>query len=274
MIRKIFILLLVGIALNGSAATVDTVSIFSKAMNKEFKCVVINPTLVQDESISLPVVYLLHGYTGWYSNWLLRVPKLKDYADQYQLLIICPDGNNSWYFDSPIDPTIKFETYISKEVPDYIESHYPVIKNRTGRAITGLSMGGHGGLFLGFRHTDFYGACGSMSGGVDIRPFKKRWDMNKILGDTLSHWNNWEEYSVINVIEKPLKEPLAVIFDCGIDDFFYTVNRNLHEKMLQLKIKHDYIERPGVHDWNYWSNSIQFQLLFFSNYFKWANREK
>lgn len=274
MIRNIFLLLLIAIALNSSAATVDTVSIYSKAMNKEFKCVVIKPTMVQDESIPVPVVYLLHGYSGSYSNWILRVPKLKDYADQYQMMIVCPDGKNSWYYDSPIDTSFRFETYVSKEIPVYIESHYTVIKNRTGRAITGLSMGGHGGLFLGFRHADTYGACGSMSGGVDLRPFKKRWELINILGDTVSKWDNWNYYSAINVIKKNPEEPSAVIIDCGTEDFFYTVNRNLHDKMLELKIPHEYIERPGQHNWDYWKNAVQYQLLFFSNYFKLANKEK
>src|ERR1043165_121306 len=110
------------------AAIVDTVVIRSNAMQKEFKCVVIQPSLLQDETIPVPVVYLLHGYGGWYSNWLIRVPELKDYADQYKLMIVCPDGANSWYFDSPVDPAMRYETYISQEVPAYIESHYAVIK--------------------------------------------------------------------------------------------------------------------------------------------------
>ncbi|MBK8310656.1 MAG: esterase family protein [Chitinophagaceae bacterium] len=261
-------LLIVTLIINTEAASVDTINIYSKAMQKEIKCVVIKPTVVQDETVQLPVVYLLHGHGGWYSNWIIRVPALKDYADQYKIMIVCPDGANSWYFDSPIDSSLRYETYVSKEVPEYIESHYPAIKNRNGRAITGLSMGGHGGLFLGFRHADFYGACGSMSGGVDIRPFKKNWELSQKLGDTLNHWDNWNKYSVINVIEAPLKQKPVVIIDCGTEDFFYTVNRNLHNKMLDLKIPHDYIERPGAHNWEYWKNSIQYQLMFFSNYFK------
>lgn len=270
--KKIILLLFICWNINSLAATVDTVSIYSKAMSKAFKCVVIKPTLPHDKPISLPVVYLLHGYSGSYSNWINRVSKLKDYADLYKMMIVCPDGAyGSWYFDSPVDTSLKFETYISKEVPDYIESNYSVIKNRTGRAITGLSMGGHGGLFLGFRHEDVFGACGSMSGGVDLRPFKTKWELNKKLGDTISHWYNWKAYSVINIIETPVKEPLAVIIDCGTDDFFYTVNKNLHNKMLALKIPHDYIERPGAHDWNYWSNAVQYQLLFFRNYFSAMN---
>ena len=55
----------------------------------------------------------------------------------------------------------------------YIDGHYKTITDRKGRAITGLSMGGHGGLWTAIRHKDTFGACGSTSGGVDIRPFPK-----------------------------------------------------------------------------------------------------
>ena len=252
-----------------NAATVDTVSIYSTAMQKGYKCVVIKPSMRQKEKILLPVVYLLHGHGGWYANWIIRVTELKYYSDQYQVLIVCPDGGyNSWYIDSPVDSTVRFETYISKEVPAYIEKHYPVIKDRKARAITGLSMGGHGGLFLGFRHADVFGACGSMSGGVDLQPFKKNWQLSQKIGDTINYAANWKNYSVITVIENYPKDSLSIIIDCGTEDFFFDVNNALHDKMLRLKIPHEYIERPGKHDWNYWRNAVQYQLLFFSNYFE------
>ena len=38
--------------------------------------------------------------------------------------------------------------------------------------------------------------------------------------------------------------------------------------MLRLGIKHDYIERPGIHNWNYWSNAVIYQIAFFKEYFK------
>jgi enterochelin esterase-like enzyme len=37
---------------------------------------------------------------------------------------------------------------------------------------------------------------------------------------------------------------------------------------LERNIKHEYIERPGVHNWDYWQNAIQYQLLYFNNFFK------
>lgn len=267
--KRFLVLIAFIIALNSRSAVVDTVSIYSKAMSKEFKCVVIKPTLIQDKSTPLPVVYLLHGYGGWYSNWLIRVPDLKNYADTYQLMIVCPEGGySSWYFDSPVDSTMKYETYVAKEVPEYIESHYIVIRDRKARAITGLSMGGHGGLFLGFRHADFFGACGSMSGAVDLNSSRNKYDIMKRIGDTITNATYWNKYSVMNVVENYPKDSLTIIIDCGTEDVLYPGNHALHEKMVKLKIPHDYIERPGKHDWAYWRNAVRYQMLFFSNYFK------
>lgn len=246
------------------AADADTVTIHSNAMKKDLKCVVIRPQVPGP----LPVVYLLHGYSGNYSNWIMKVPELKKMADEFMLMIVCPDGHySSWYFDSPVDSSMRYETFVSKEVPAYIDAHYPTIKDRRGRAITGLSMGGHGGLFLGFRHAATFGACGSMSGGVELYTSRNKYDIIKRLGDTLTHADNWKKYSVINVIESYPADSLAIIIDCGTEDFFYGINHRLHEKMLQLKIPHDYIERPGKHDWIYWANAVKYQLLFFRNYF-------
>ena len=254
---------------NYFAGTVDTIIIRSNAMQKDIKCVVIKPDSYKKKKNTYPVVYLLHGHSGSYNNWIKRVPELSKHADTYQLLIVCPDGEyNSWYIDSPVDSAMKFETYVGKEVPAAIDKLYRTIPDRKARAITGLSMGGHGGLFIGLRNSEIFGACGSLSGGVDLRPFPKSWELRRLLGDTLTHVDNWKNYSVINVIDQYKGDSSKIIFDCGTEDFFYDVNKALHEKMLQLKIQHDYIERPGKHDWNYWRNAVKYQLLFFKTYFE------
>ncbi|MBS1921598.1 MAG: esterase family protein [Bacteroidetes bacterium] len=263
----LFFTLLVSILI-ANASSVDTINIYSDAMHKNIKCVVILPDSYSDSSNHFPVVYLLHGYSGNFSNWITKVPNLKNEVDQWQLIIVCPDGNYSgWYLDSPIDTSMRYETYITKEVPAYIDSHYQTIKDRGARAITGLSMGGHGGLFLGFRHAGFFGACGSMSGVVDINFTKNKYDLIKRIGDTVKYADNWKKYSVMTIIDHYPKDSLAIIFDCGNDDPFAGINRKLHQKMMKLNIPHDYIQRPGNHNWNYWGNAIQYQLLFFRNYF-------
>lgn len=236
-------------------------------MKKSFRCVVITPSNYKKEK-AFPTVYLLHGHGGSYKNWIGKVPELSRHADTYQTIIVCPDGtNDSWYFDSPVDSAKRFETYVAKEIPDYIEANYKTIKDRRARAITGLSMGGHGGMYLGFRHADFFGACGSMSGALLVEYITgKQYGVSKLLGDTTNK-ALYRSYSILGELDKPIKDSLAIIVDCGVDDFIVEMSRAVHKKMLELKIPHDYTERPGKHDWKYWDTAVEYQLLFFRNYF-------
>ncbi len=249
------------------AAHVDTVETVSNVMHKKIKAVVIRPQGVPD-SVHLPVVYLLHGYGGNYANWIKSVPHIADLADAYQMMLVCPDGNvSSWYIDSPVDPSSKYETYITEELIPWIDSHYHTINDRSGRSITGLSMGGHGALYLAFKHQKLFGAAGSMSGGVDIRPFPNNWDLPKRLGSFEESPGNWNQHTVTNLIDLVYDGSLALLMDCGIDDFFFRVNQTFHEKLVERKIAHDYIVRPGGHSWKYWSNAVQYQLLFMHVFF-------
>ena len=252
-----------------SAGSVDTVNIYSNGMHKFIKCVVIKPDNYKKKKTSFPVVYLLHGYGGWYSNIIIRIPQLKDYADTYQSIYVCPDGaSGSWYFDSPVDSSYRYESYITKDVVEYIDKNYRTIAGKEHRAICGLSMGGHGAFFLALRHEDIFGAAGSMSGGFDLYGSRFKFEIAKRIGDTLTHASEWHDLSVINLVENYTKTTVKMIFDCGNKDIFIEPNRSLHQKMLQLKIPHVYIERPGEHNWDFWRNSLPYQLLYFSRYFK------
>ncbi|RPI02204.1 MAG: esterase family protein, partial [Ignavibacteriae bacterium] len=163
---------------------------------------------------------------------------------------------------------MKYETYVTKELTKFIDSAYQTIQSRNGRAISGLSMGGHGALYLSMRHPDIFGAAGSMSGGVDFRPFPRSWDLAKRLGEKARYPKNWDKNVVLNQLYLIGKNPLSIIIDCGVDDFFIAGNRALHKKMVSLKINHDYIERPGGHTAAYWDNALQYQALYFNNFFR------
>jgi S-formylglutathione hydrolase FrmB len=250
------------------AAKIDTVNTYSAAMKKTIKAVVITPDSYSRDKI-YPVVYLLHGAGDNYSGWIKKVPAVATTADLYQQIIVCPDGNvTSWYFDSPVNKAWRYETYVAKELVPFIDEHYQTIKDRKGRAITGLSMGGHGALYLAFRHQDIFGAAGSMSGGVDIRPFPKSWKIDEKLGSYAEYPENWEKNTVTNMLNLLSPNALALIIDCGTDDFFYKVNVNLHDQLLERNIPHDFITRPGGHTWPYWANAVKYQMLYMSIFFK------
>jgi S-formylglutathione hydrolase FrmB len=250
-----------------NAAIVDTVVTYSSAMQKNIKAVVIVPDNYKNLK-DLPVVYLLHGYSGNYADWVKKAKGFEKNADQYNMIIVCPDGGfGSWYWDSPVASDFKYETYISDELVKWVDGNYKTIKDRKGRGITGLSMGGHGALYLALKHQDVFGTAGSMSGGVDIRPFPNNWDMAKRLGKYAEQPERWEKNTVINLLHLLTPNSLALIIDCGTEDFFYKVNEKLHEQLLYRNIPHDFLTRPGGHNWPYWTNAVQYQLLFMNNYF-------
>ncbi len=264
-----FTILLLFTAFFASASSVDTVETYSPSMKKKIKAVVITPDSY-NKSVPLSVVYLLHGYSGNYSDWS-KSGAVQNAADQYGILIVCADGGfGSWYLDSPVDPSFRYETYISKELVSWIDEHYTTVKSPNGRAITGLSMGGHGALYLAIKHQDVFGAAGSMSGGVDIRPFPQNWDLSKRLGKYSEYPERWEKNTVINMLHLIEPGKLKLIIDCGTEDFFFRVNEELHKQLLYRNIQHDYITRPGAHNWPYWENAVSYQLLFMSKFFRSA----
>jgi len=269
---SICIFLLVLLNMQAIAGKVDTILIQSNYLKKATKFVVIQPSNQSQQNNTkerYPVVYLLNGYGGDYGQWPITTPQLTKTADDLKIIFVCPDGGiGSWYFDSPIDSSIRYESYITKELVPYIDANFSTKTDPKSRAITGLSMGGHGALYLAIRHSEIFGAAGSTSGGVDFRAFPNRWDIKKALGDYENNKERWYEYTVMRQVELLKNNQLALIIDCGIDDFFMPVNRALHEKLLQLKIDHDYIERPGEHNHIYWGSSIDFQILFFHHFFQ------
>lgn len=251
------------------AAKVDTLLVKSPSMNKDVEVIVVVPdAALGKKAAACPAIYLLHGYGGNAKTWIGVKPNLPQIADEKGIIFVCPDGKNSWYWDSPKNPAYRYETFISSELVNYIDAHYKTIADRKARAITGLSMGGHGAMWNSIRHKDVFGAAGSTSGGVDIRPFPLNWEMPKQLGEFAANKRTWDEHTVVNQLDKISNGDLAIIFDCGEDDFFLNVNKDLHNRLLARKINHDFITRPGGHTGEYWNNSIDYQILFFEKFFR------
>ncbi|HWK56177.1 MAG TPA: alpha/beta hydrolase family protein [Parapedobacter sp.] len=268
MMKKLLLFTMLALCMGSvRGADVDTVSVWSEAMNKAVKSVIVTPTnYVQQRAF--PVVYLLHGYSGDYADWVNKAPEIKDLSDRYGLIIVCPDGGyGSWYWDSPLDNSFRYETFVSDELITWVDGNYKTIASRNGRAITGLSMGGHGALYLAMKHVDVYGAAGSTAGGVDIRPFPLNWDIAERLGSYADHPERWDNHTVVNLLHRLTPNALALIIDCGTSDFFYGVNEQLHRKLLDRNIPHTYITGPGAHNWEYWQQSIIYQLLYFNEFF-------
>ncbi len=264
------------------AAKVDSLDIASAAMNKTYKAAVVLPNSYAKSKAAYPVLYLLHGGGGQFSDWLRQTPDkqlLHKLADQYNLIIVTPEGERlGGYLDSPVKKDNKFETYLTKEVISKIDNTYRTIRDRKGRVITGLSMGGHGALYLATRHPELYSAAGSMSGALDLDT--KHWNIEpafaeqikpgfaSILGPLGSKPDYYAANSVVNMSDRMKENDVKLVIDCGVDDFLIEPNRELHRRLLYNNTPHDYTERPGGHTWDYWENSLPYHVLFFSKILK------
>lgn len=250
-----------------NAAKVDTITIKAAEMPQPIKVTIILPDGAS-AAHRVPTIYMLNGFGGDHTQWTIIREDLPALADRYGMAMVMPDGCDSWYWDAPANPKVKMETFMTTRLVPYIDKHYPTIPEASKRAVTGLSMGGHGALWLGIRHPNIWKNIGSTSGGVNILPFTKNWKMKEALGAyTTATAKIWETHTVINLVPQMTPEANNIIFDCGTDDIFAGVNAALHQKLLEAKIPHDYISRPGNHNRKYWSNSILYQLLYFSRHF-------
>ena len=249
-----------------NAYRTDTVTVAAAGyLPEDMKVTVITPDRIP--CTGAPSVYLLNGYGGDNGSWGIIRPDVGKFADMYGMVLIMPSGMDLWYWDSPVKPEIRMESFFTDVLVPYIDKNYPTDARAEKRAITGLSMGGHGGLWLGVRHPDIWKNCGSMSGGVNILPFPKKWKMARMLGEKEANPKIWEEHTVINLVPKMKAGVNNIIIDCGSEDFFAKVNADLHQALLDAKIPHDYTSRPGVHNSAYWANSLPYHLLFFQTKF-------
>ncbi len=248
-----------------SASETSVIEVKSKSMQKLVKVSVVLPDSYKESTKKYPVVYLLHGYGNSHEHWPRYVNKL---VDEHQIIAICADGNtNSWYFDSPLRKEYRYETFFTQELISHIDANYRTEAVREKRAIAGASMGGHGAMYLALRNKDVYGAAGSMSGGLDIRPFSRRYAISSHLGNISASDNKFEEHTAINNIKRIKNGELALFLDCGTKDFFIDVNRSFVEELKKQGITHIYKEREGSHGWKFWRHSIVLHMQFFNDYF-------
>lgn len=274
-----FLLGIILTKLTVQGAVVDTIAIPATKMGLTYKAAIITPDSYKKETgRRYPVIYLLHGAWGHFNDWLLKTPDsnaVKRLANQYQLIIVNPEGEMfSFYLNSPINPKSQFESYFIDDIIPAVDRNYRTIAEKKGRAITGLSMGGHGSLYLAARHPNLFCGAGSMSGAVDIvnrnyqmsedakKQFRALWE--PILGPEGQTPDPYIANSVMSHTQQLKDGKLAILFDCGTEDFLIEANRELHRRLVYMGVPHEYLEKPGGHTWPYWQDAIPYQVYFFS----------
>lgn len=262
-------------------AKVDTIEVYSIVMKKNLKAAVTTPESYEKSNKKYPTLYLLHGGSGAFRDWHKNITELglvNRMANEYDLIIITPGvGPASYYYDSPKLDSVQYETYMIEELIPHIDKTYRTLAKKESRVITGLSMGGHGAVMLSAKHPELFVAAGSMSGvmNIDTRMWKvpaefstlRKEGQRVMLGD-IPYDAPFSDFTAVGLTDQIKANGIALILDCGVDDFLINTNRQMHQLLLENGTPHEYIERPGAHTWPYWTEALPVHLLFFDKYLK------
>lgn len=169
---------------------VETASFYSEALGVDKNYYVYLPAGYDTSDTRYPVLYYLHGLTGWEANWAKHMG-LPEAADRMglQAIVIMPDGDDSFYVnwvgeddhdacltsERPFgakEPDMKtycvkqprYSDYLARDLVAHVDATYRTLAQRSARGIGGLSMGGYGALVTAMRHRDLFASAASHSG--------------------------------------------------------------------------------------------------------------
>ena len=250
------------------SGSVETVQLHSNLINAILPYNVVLPANYRtSKTTRYPVLYLLHGLGGHYGDWITRT-NVADYAAQHRMIVVMPEGNDSWYTDSAVKPADKYESYVIKELIPDVQRRYRTIETRYGRGIAGLSMGGYGALKFGLKFPGTFIFAGSMSGcpeaatwtAEDLKNFKAIYDsLPPVFGPAeLETRKTNDLFEIVRSMSAGRLAAMPYLYlDCGTEDFTSNSNQKFAELLRQKKVPHEYRQLPGNHNWQYWDQQVR-----------------
>ena len=252
------------------------VNFFSRTLRSATDINIILPTPTADEvqvqnetnyfhsGAKYQVLYLLHGASGDYSDWM-RFTGIEKYAQAHKVAVVMPSAGNSFYQNMFHGP--QYLTYLTEELPEWIETVFPVSSMRENTFAAGLSMGGYGAWRLALQKPERFSCAASLSGPLD---FVQRVQCSRS-GENAGPYC-WEaifadpdaiegtEADLFALAAKRIAEGCVMpklYQTIGTEDFHYERNRTAYRRMNGLGLVPTYAEYTGGHNWEYWDTHIQ-----------------
>jgi S-formylglutathione hydrolase FrmB len=248
--------------------------IYSKSLGMTTNIKVILPDISNDVTPMIAgdpkLLYLLHGLSANSSEWT-RFSKIEYYAKKYNLIIITPEVQRSFYFNTAFN--LNYFSFVAEELPQVCNKWFNISTCKENNFIAGESMGGYGAVKIGLKHPNFFAGIASLSGVLDIKGFINDVTNNKfddmsvtelrsILGYSLMISSDDDIMKLVQNIAKSTTKPRFIQI-CGTEDFLYEQNTHFRKIASKAGYNHTYMEWQGEHSWPFWDVAIQRVLQFF-----------
>ncbi|MGV8922858.1 MAG: S-formylglutathione hydrolase [Thermomonas sp.] len=234
----------------------------SRALDCDMRVAIYLPPQAKDGPV--PVLYWLSGLTCTEQNFISKAGAQR-YAAEHGIALVCPDtsprgdgvadadgydlGKGAGFYinatQAPWAAHYRMYDYVVDELPELIESHFPV---NASRAISGHSMGGHGALVVALRNPGRYSSVSAFA--PIVAPSQVPWGekaLGAYLGDDHAAWKDYDAVALI----ADATERLPLLIDQGsADEFLATQLRpelldvacrtHAHPLILRMQPDHDH----------------------------------
>jgi S-formylglutathione hydrolase FrmB len=219
-----------------------------------------------------PTLFLLHGWPGGDGNWpgegrcAITLDSLSQRGEIPECVAVIPNGNGvglfgrSLWLDSA-DGRSHLEDFLARDLVAWTDSSFRTFADPEQRSVIGLSDGGTAAFNLVIRHPNDFRGAASLSGRFRLR---RELGMNDAL---IGHGADGDRFLSRNSPAVLADSAVAILrtarlyVDCGGDDADLADNRDFHEQLTRLGVRHEYHEFGGGHGWSYWRTHLRDALL-------------
>lgn len=212
-------------------------------------------------------LYLLHGIFGNYTDWV-NGTRIQRYAEENELVIVMPSGDNAFYVDQPKSNNYYGE-FIGKELVELTRKMFHLSHNREDTFIGGLSMGGYGAIRNGLKYHETFGCIVALSSALILDNVQTRTndsmffierrdyiescfgDLNQLLESDMN-----PKY-LLEQLKTQEKNIPKIYMAVGDQDSLLDANRDFSNFLSKNGVDHSFRIGPGNHEWDFWDTYIK-----------------
>lgn len=214
------------------------------------------------------VLLLLHGIADDSSGWA-RYTNVETLVREKPLVVVMPSAGRSFYTN--MDNGQAYYSYLTEELPHYLEKLFHLDLSSKKMLVAGNSMGGFGAFKLAFLNPQRFRAALCLSGVLSLQIFNLQnpspeqkslhHEFDLIFGglDTLPGSDNdpatWLEKARLNQDNLP-----ELSMACGTEDALLPSSRWFYQQALNQGLPITYRESSGGHDWLFWGKQLEIWL--------------
>jgi enterochelin esterase-like enzyme len=243
------------------ASRAESAVLYSSALARVMPYLIYLPPGYDTEANAhYPVIYLLHGLGGTYTEWY-RYGEF-DTADRLirsgeipPLIIVLPEGERGYWVDHA-NGGPQWGTYVTRDVVSEIDGRYRTIPDGAHRAIGGMSMGGYGALELAMNNPGEFGVVGANA------PTLHSYD------SAPDYYGDHAYFLAHNPATLIADDPndaraLTMSLEVGQDDIWLPIVTSLHEELADLGVQHLWQVYAGGHSSESWQAHVDDDLHFY-----------